>query len=130
MTPATNWNAMVSVVMTNQKTYLQELGQRICVRRKEAGLTQTEFGKLVSLSQQVIADYEAGNRNIPIFTLARMAEVLGVDVGELTGGEQAGQRKRGPAPRVQKQLEKIQALPKEKQKFVRQALDMALNSSG
>lgn len=128
MTPSTNWSAVVSVVMTDQKTYLQELGQRICTRRKEAGLTQTEFGKLVSLSQQVIADYEAGNRNIPIFTLARMAEVLGVDVGELTGGEQAGQRKRGPAPRVQKQLEKIQALPKEKQKFVRQALDMALQT--
>ena len=124
----TKWITMISVVMTDQSTFLKGLGERICVYRKEAGLTQTDFGKLVDLSQQVIADYEAGNRNIPIYTLARMAEVLGVEVGELTRKERAGQRKRGPAPRVQKQLEKIQALPKDRQKFVLQALDMALKT--
>ena len=45
------------VVMVDQKTFLVTLGQRIQARRKALGLTQAEFGKLVDLSQQVIADY-------------------------------------------------------------------------
>ncbi len=84
---------------------------------------------MVDLSQQVIADYEAGHRNIPVYTLARMAEVLGMDVGELQEDKQPDQRKRGPSPMVQRQLEKIQSLPKEKQKFVLQALDMVLKTA-
>lgn len=115
--------------MTDQKTFVQRLGQRIQAHRKAAGLTQAEFGKLLDLSQQVIADYEAGRRHIRAYTLARMAEVLGVDVANLQSDKQPEQRKRGPAPMVQRQLEKIQALPKDKQKFVLQALDMALKTT-
>ena len=117
------------IVMVDQKTFLVTLGQRIQARRKALGLTQADFGKLVDLSQQVIADYEAGNRNIPVYTLARMAEVLGMDVGELREEHKPVGRKRGPAPLVQRQLEQIQALPKQKQKFVLQALDMALKTA-
>jgi transcriptional regulator with XRE-family HTH domain len=126
---ATNWIGLATF-MIDQKTFVQTLGQRIQSHRKAAGLTQTEFGKLLNLSQQVIADYEAGNRNIRAYTLARMAEVLGMNVGELQQGEkQPACRKRGPAPMVQRQLEKIQGLPKDKQKFVLQALDMALKTT-
>ncbi len=116
--------------MMDQKAFVQTLGQRLQTCRKAAGLTQTEFGKLLDLSQQVIADYEAGNRSIRAYTLARMAEVLGMDVGELQQGEKPPEaRKRGPAPMVQRQLEKIQGLPKEKQKFILQALDLALKAT-
>lgn len=125
---ATNWIGLATV-MIDQKTFVQRLGQRVQAHRKAAGLTQAEFGKLLDLSQQVIADYEAGHRHIRAYTLARMAEVLGMDVGELQGDKPPDQRKRGPAPRVQRQLEKIQALPKDKQKFVLQALDMALKTT-
>ena len=125
---AIGWIGM-AVAMKDQKTFLQRLGQRIQARRKAAGLTQSEFGKLVDLSQQVIADYEAGNRNIPVYTLARMAEVLGMNVGELQSEQSSVPRKRGPAPMAQRQLERILSLPKEKQKFVLQALDMALKTS-
>ena len=125
---ALNWMEW-KVVMTDQKTFLVTLGQRIQSHRKAAGLTQTEFGKLLDLSQQVIADYEAGHRNIPVYTLARMAEVLGMNVGELQNEKQPDPRKRGPAPIVRQQLEKIQALPKAKQKFVLQALDMVLKTA-
>lgn len=117
-----------TTVMMDQKTFVQSLGQRIQSHRKAAGLTQVEFGKLLDLSQQVIADYEAGHRHIRAYTLARMAEVLGMDVGELQGENHPEPRKRGPAPMLQRQLEKIQALPKEKQRFVLQALDMALKT--
>jgi len=116
-------------VMIDQETYIRMLGQRIQANRKAAGLTQTEFGKLLGLSQQVIADYEAGHRQIRAYTLARMAEVLGMDIGELQSGTQPDRRKRGPSPIVQQQLEMIQALPKDKQKFVLQALDMAIKTA-
>lgn len=115
--------------MKDQKTFLEQIGSRIAVSRKAAGLTQTDLAHAVDLSQQVIANYEAGQRNIPVYTLARIADVLGVPVGTLTTEDSRPGRKRGPAPLVQKQLERIQTLPKDRQKFVIQALEMALQSS-
>ncbi len=115
--------------MQDQKTFLEQIGSRIADARKAAGLTQTDLAQAVDLSQQVIANYEAGQRNIPVYTLARIADTLGTPVGTLTAEDSRSGHKRGPAPRVQKQLERIQALPKDRQKFVIQALEMALQSS-
>ena len=125
---ATNWIELASVMM-DQKIFVQRLGKRIQTSRKAAGLTQTEFGKMLDLSQQVIADYEAGRRHIRAYTLARMAEALGIDVCDLQDEKKTENKKRGPSPIIQRQLEKIQTLPKEKQNFVLQALDMALKTS-
>lgn len=123
----TNTIVLVTFAMKDQQAFLEELGSRIQGFRKELGLTQTEFGKMLQLSQQVIADYEAGHRNIPVYTLANIAEALGVDVSELVNGRK-GARKRGPAPTLQKQLEVIQRLPKERRKAVMQVIEMAVKT--
>jgi len=114
--------------MKDQKTFLEQIGTRIADTRKATGFTQTDLAEAVNLSQQVIANYEAGQRNIPVYTLARIADALSVPVAVLTADDSHSRNKRGPAPRIQKQLERIQALPKDRQKFVIQALEMALQS--
>lgn len=113
------------LTMKDQDSFLHELGDRIQATRKELGLTQTEFGKMLGLSQQVIADYEAGHRNIPVYTLARIAKALGTDIDELVKGK-ADKRKRGPAPKVQSLVERINRLPKTRQRFVVDMLENAL----
>ncbi len=53
-------------------------------------------------------------------------------LGVKSGGLKLTQAKRGPAPKIQQQLEEIEALPKAKQRVVNQMIDAMLqaNASG
>jgi transcriptional regulator with XRE-family HTH domain len=119
----------VEVVMTvNEEVFSKELGQRIARFRKEQGLTQQQLADALRLKQYAVASYEIGRYRVPVALLPELARVLSVPVDDLLGTP-LPKSKRGPAPMVQRQLEKIQALPKDKQKFVLQALDMALKTT-
>ncbi len=52
--------------------------------------------------------------------------MLGVTVEELLGDDGTAIKKRGPAPMLQRQIERIQQLPRTQQKFVMQMLDTVL----
>ena len=122
-------NALEFQAMVDQKKYFQELGTRLAALRKEAGLTQAQLGQSVGLSQQMIADYESGTRqHIPLCRLISLAEALGVELNRLVAEGVESQRKRGPAPRVQQLVERIQRLPKSRQKFVEEMLENALQA--
>jgi hypothetical protein len=47
----------------------------------------------------------------------------------LLGATTKGQMKRGPAPRLLQQMERIQRLPKAQQRFVMQMLDTVLQQA-
>jgi hypothetical protein len=64
---------------------------------------------------------------VPVSAPPRLARALGVSVEELLGEPiSAAAKKRGPAPKLQQQLERISKLPKPKQRFVIQMLDTIL----
>jgi hypothetical protein len=54
-----------------------------------------------------------------------LAKALGISIEELVGGEPK-HGKRGPAPKLQRQLEQLQELPRSRQLFVSQMLDTVL----
>ena len=108
--------------MNEKDRFLRELGCRLATARKAEGLSQTELARMVEVSQQVIADYEAGARQLPVWRLVRIAEALRIDPGKLLGAGEQIPQKRGPTPKVQKQLEAIGALPKDKRRFVEEVL--------
>jgi len=114
--------------MNEQKTFLKELGKRMAAARKSEGLTQAQLAETTGVSQQIIADYESGSRHIPVWRLICIADTLGVEVAELAGRRDQKPRKRGPTPKIQKQLEAIAALPKDKQAFVSEVLTNILAS--
>jgi hypothetical protein len=59
--------------------------------------------------------------------LPLLAHTLGVSVEELIGEPPSpAARKRGPAPALQRHMERIGALPKAQQKFVLQVLESVL----
>ena len=121
--------AEIGVIMTtNEETFSKEMGLRIARFRKEQGLTQQQLANALQLKQYAVANYESGRYRVPVALLPELARVLGAPVDDLLGTP-LPKSKRGPAPVVQRQLEKIQALPKEKQKFVLQALDMVLKTA-
>ena len=57
------------------------------------------------------------------------AQVFGTSVDELLGID-SGRRKRGPTPKLQRQIEAIQKLPRTQQRFVMQMLDTVLQQNG
>lgn len=58
--------------------------------------------------------------------LPRLARALGVPVEALIGEDQRPAAKRGPAPKLQQQMDRISQLPKTKQRFVMEVIESVL----
>jgi transcriptional regulator with XRE-family HTH domain len=119
-----------SIIMTPEETaFFEDLGSRIAGLRKECGLTQTQLGEMIGVSQQQVVSFEKGRRKVPVSALPKLSEALGVPVEELIGIE-SQPSKRGPTPKLQQQLEQLQRLPRSKQRFVTEMLDTVLQQAG
>jgi len=104
--------------MTDDDTaFFKDLGKKIAILRKDCGLTQTELGKQLGVSQPVIASYEAGRRRVPSSALPVLNSILGVSIEELLGMPQS-KLKRGPSGKVQQLFEAVDSLPRHKQKRI------------
>jgi predicted transcriptional regulator len=90
-------------------------------RSREQRLTQVQLAEALKLTQQMVASYEVGRRRVPA-----IAHALAVSVEVLIGQKEATPGKRGPAPKLQQQMERIQRLPKAKQRFVMEMIDTVL----
>jgi len=109
------------------KLFYQQLGQRIARFRKAQNLTQQQLGDLLGIAQQTLAHYETGRLRIAVAALPPLAEALGISVEELLEDQPANdKRKRGPASKLQRQIEQVSQLPRAKQKFVMDMLDTVI----
>lgn len=113
-------------ITDDDRVFFVKLGARIAALRQEHGLTQAQLAAALDVSQQTVNAFERGTRRVPVSTLPPLARTLRVSIEELVGDGAKPQSKRGPAPRLQQQLEQIRQLPKAKQKFVEQMLDAVL----
>jgi transcriptional regulator with XRE-family HTH domain len=108
-------------------TFLKELGKRIARYRKDQYLTQMQLAEKIGVSQQIIAAYELGTRQIPLMSIFKLAEILSVSVDDLLSIKK-DKKKPGPPPLIQKRLEQILKLPQEKQKIILDLLDSYIQS--
>jgi len=118
-----------SAMSPEETTFFEQLGRRIAALRKERGLTQVQLADALGISQQQVLSFEKGRRRIPVSALPALAEILHVSVEELLGAE-TPPTKRGPTPKLQKQLERLQQLPRSQQKIVSQMLEAVLQEAG
>jgi transcriptional regulator with XRE-family HTH domain len=82
---------------------------------------------VLGIAQQTMAHYEGGVARIPVDSLRKAAHTLAVSIEELLGDASPKRTaKRGPAPRIQRQLEQLHRLPKAKQQAIMQVLDSVL----
>jgi transcriptional regulator with XRE-family HTH domain len=117
-------------VATGERAFFQAFGQRLAQQRKTLGLTQVQLAEALGVSQQAITAYESGQRRVPISLLLLLAHTLGTTVEDLIGVPAArGAGQRGPAPKLQQQLERITRLPKAQQRFVMQMIDTVLQAA-
>ena len=65
----------------------KDLGKRIQALRKEkTGLSQEKFALKIDMDRTYFASVEAGRRNISIVNIKKIADGLGVSLGELFEG--------------------------------------------
>jgi transcriptional regulator with XRE-family HTH domain len=112
------------------KQFYEALGGRIAQFRKAQSLTQQQLAERLGISQQTMAHYEVGRLRVPVSMLPELSEVLAVSFEELLGNApEAGKGKRGPASKLQQQIEQVRHLPRTKQKFVSEMLETVLKQT-
>jgi transcriptional regulator with XRE-family HTH domain len=109
--------------------FYEQLGRAIAKLRKERGLTQAQLAEMLGISQQHMLSFEKGRRRVPAAALPKLSEVLGVPIEDLLGAS-APKSKRGPAPKLLKQLDRLQQLPKSQQNIVHQMLEGICREAG
>jgi hypothetical protein len=72
-----------------------------------------------------MASFEKIIRKVPASMLAKL---YGISVDELVGIKDTA-AKRGPLPKLQRQIEQVALLPKAKQKFVSEMLDTVIQQA-
>jgi len=124
--------ALPPLMTPNERAFFTGLGQRIAKARKDAGLTQQQLADALGISQPQLASYEVGRRRVPVSMLPHLARAVRITVEALIDEEaattpfSAGRTRRGPASRLEQQLDAVGQLPKARQKFVSEMLDTVL----
>jgi len=78
------YNSVMKDIKRNTRNVL---GERIRELRKSAGITQEELGEKAELSYKFIGELERGQVNVSLDSIARIAEALGVKIGDLFSKE-------------------------------------------
>jgi transcriptional regulator with XRE-family HTH domain len=119
---------ILATMNTKNESFFKDLGARVAQARKDQGLTQVQLAERLGVAQQTLAHYEVGRARIAASMLPDLAEILDLSVDEMLIGQPPARPlgKRGPASRLQQQIEAVSRLPKAKQKFVVEMLDTVL----
>jgi transcriptional regulator with XRE-family HTH domain len=115
-------------VTDDEEDFYRELGHRIATLRRERGLTQVQLAKTLGISQQHMLSFEKGRRRMLAGALPALCKALGVSLEELLGDAPKPGR-RGPTPKLQRQLEQLSRLPRAQQQVVSKMLDAVLQGS-
>lgn len=117
---------------TRNEAFFKDLGQRIASARKERSLTQVQLAERLGIAQQTLAHYEVGRARIAASLLPTLADILDVSIDELLIGTPSIRTpgKRGPASRLQQQVDAVAQLPKARQRVVSEVLDAMLAQHG
>ena len=112
---------------TDDHDFFKQLGLRLANARKFSGFTQQALADNLHIQQTVIASYEVGRRRMPISQLDLFAQALGISVNHLIGLEDP-KVKRGPATKLQRQLEEASKLPRSEQQLISKVLERFLQT--
>lgn len=118
-------------ISDDDREFFIQLGARIAELRKAKNITQIQMAEVLGVSQQTINSYEVGRRRVPVSALPQLATALTISIEELLGEttQANNKNKRGPAPKLQKQVDIISQMPKTKQKLASDLLDAIIQQS-
>jgi len=117
-------------ISPDERAFFVELGIRIAELRKAQGITQIQMAEALSVSQQTVNSYEVARRRVPVSALPILASLFNVSFDELLGEKtKKANGKRGPASKLQQQFERVNLLPRTKQKFVIEMIETVIQQA-
>jgi len=119
-----------TTVNSHDEQFFKAMALRIAQARKKQGLTQQQVADQLGMAQQTYAHYEVGDVRFPASMLPLLAQVLDLSIEELLDLPTRTKTRKGPTPRIQQQLERINQLPKPKQHVVLEMLDAFIAQAG
>lgn len=129
MLMASQQYVLARIMTHDEQQFFKTLGARIAQLRKEQGLSQQAVADAMEVAQQTYANYEVARARPPASMLPDLAKLFGVSVDELLGLKN-GAGKRGPTPKLQQQIERLNSLPKAQQQVVMKMLEGVLGQAG
>src|SRR5262249_5971688 len=102
------------------KTPAPPFGRRISTLRKERGLSQEQFARLLGTTRGMVEYYERRARNPSLEVVQQVAQVLGATVAELAGEDSQKKPRTHPGPisKLEERFEQIRRLPRRQQAFI------------
>jgi transcriptional regulator with XRE-family HTH domain len=117
------------LVMAKQTSSPETIHQRITQLRKEYGYTQGEIAEMLDVPQSVVSLYESGGRRFHAEIIAKFVETFGVSADELLGIKSANSNGQKVGIHLTKRMQRIQQLPKTRQKALLQTIDLFLKGA-
>lgn len=108
-------------------------GKRLRRLRLAKGLTQAELGRLVGLSNRMVAYYEIQGGEPRPELMMKLAEVLGVSLDILMGRSETAKREGRESPdnlRLWRRLKRIEELPAHDRKTILKMIDAMADQAG
>lgn len=101
-------------------------GKKLAELRKSHHLSQYKLADEIGMSRSVIAYYETYSRNPSVEAIQQVADFFQVPPESLISEGSEPEIKKTKLSKLEKQLEKIKLLPKDKQKMISNMLEGAL----
>jgi len=98
--------------------------------RVAKGLSQAQLGEALGMDRGLVAYYERAARNPSLELVQKIADFFGVTVGELLNDTAKAARKPGPPSQFAQIAERLDQLPRAKQKVVAELLEGFLKQTG
>ena len=105
---------------------------RLAELRLQRGLSQAEVARDMGLTQVLVSNYEQGTRRLHAELVARFAEFYHVTADDLLGLKKAPNQSKPTNDlglHLLKRMQKIQSLPKQRQKEVLRSIDFVLSGA-
>ena len=120
-----------TTVNSHDEQFFKAMGLRIAQARKGQSLTQQQVADRLGIPQQTYAHYEVGDVRVPASMLPLLSQILGLTPEELLGHDASPKKpKPGPISKLDQQIERIRQLPRTKQHFITEMLEIALAQAG
>ena len=107
----------------------ESIGERIARLRKEKGWTQNDLAEKTGLIQSLISSYETNRLKLSAEMAARFAQVLNISTDTIIGFKLNEKKKTDFSLRYSKRIQKLEALPKAKQKMILKTLDALIRDA-
>ena len=105
----------------------ESFGKRLARFRKNAGFSQYDLSDESGISQRMIAYYETSHSHPPLAQFPKIAQALGVSVGQLLGLEKTGKTKMKDT-RLWRRFNQVEKLPPDQRKKIVDILDAFLKA--